>query len=68
MENQHPFSGLVMLLLNSQWVYMDDMEQAEESLSTALVLGTGHGTLWWLFLVFWQGKVRKFGLQLKRGS
>ncbi|RMB98882.1 hypothetical protein DUI87_24426 [Hirundo rustica rustica] len=44
-----------MLLLHSQWVYVDDMEQAEASPSTAPVLGTGHGTL---FLVFWQGKIQ----------
>lgn len=68
MENQPPFYALVMLLLNSHWVYGDDMEQAGESPPTAPILGTGHGTLWWLFLVFWQGKVTKFGLQLKRGS
>lgn len=40
MENQPPFSALAVLLLSSSWVCMDDMEQAEESPSTAHVLGT----------------------------
>lgn len=43
MENQLLFSALAVLLLSSSLVCTDDMEQAEESPSTARVLGTGHG-------------------------
>lgn len=43
MENQPLFSALAVLLLSSSLVCTDDMEQAEESPSTAHVLGTGHG-------------------------
>lgn len=68
MQNQPPFSALAVLLLSLNLVYMGNTEQAEESPATACALGTGHGTLWCLFLLIWRGKVSILGLQVERGS